>query len=318
MTRMPEVPAASRPLPDFVIIGAQKAGSTGLMQHLAAHPHLYLPDHETRYFRDPWFQFESPSVLADAVDTAEPGVRRRGIKCPDYLALPEAPQRIVDALGTVELIAVLREPVDRAISSYFWAMQWGLVPLEPVESGLRKILDGEWAALHPRSTEVLEYGLYGKHLTRYLDVFPREKLAVLVDEEIRADPHRAMRTVFEFLGVDAAAAPAWNPRPVNAGVYSQTRLKVLALRHKHVLRGFPGYPGRYLQPPVGLRSRLADRSIAAVDRIVLARLLDNTKPTVSAELRARLAEFYRADVELTARLLGRDLGRWLRRERTSG
>ena len=305
-------------MPDFVIIGAQKAGSTGLMQHLAAHPHLYLPDGETRYFRDPWFQFESPSVLADAVDTRKPGVLRRGIKSPDYLALPYGPHRIADVLGQVELIAVLREPVDRAISSYFWAMQWGLIPLEPVESGLRKILAGEWAQLHPRSTEVLEYGLYGKHLTRYLEVFPREKILALIDEEIRSQPDEAMRAVFEFLGVDTAAAPPWNPRPVNAGVYSHTRLKVLARRHKHVLRAYPGFPGKYLQPPASLRGRVADRSIAALDRLVLARLLDNTKPKVSDDLRSRLADFYREDVELTARVLDRDLSRWLRREPAGG
>jgi hypothetical protein len=305
-------------LPDFVLIGAQKAGSTGLMQHLAAHPQVYLPNGETRYFRDPWFQFEDPSVLSDAVATDKPGVRRRGIKCPDYLALREGPRRIADALGPVDLIAVLREPVDRAISSYFWAMQWGLLPLEPVESGLRKILDGEWQDAHPRAAEVLEYGLYGKHLSRYLEVFPAERLKVLLDDELRADPQRVMRDVFTFLDVDPRRAPAWNPRPVNAGVYNARRLKVLSLRHKHILRAYPGYPGRYLQPAAGLRSRVVDRSIAAFDRLLLARVCDNSKPPVGAALRRRLADYYRADVELTARVLGRDLSAWLDREHVDG
>jgi hypothetical protein len=101
-------------------------------------------------------------------------------------------------------------------------------------------------------------------------------------------------------------------------VYSSTRLKVLSRRHKHILREYPGHPGRYLQPPVGVRAKVVDRSIAALDRVVLARVCDNTKPQVSAELRSRLAEFYRSDIELTARVLGRDLSPWLGHERAEG
>ncbi len=309
----------ARPLPDFVIIGAQKAGSTGLMRHLAAHPHLYLPDHETRYFRDPWFQFQSPSVLADDVEPAGPGVRRRGIKCPDYLALPEGPQRISAALGEVHLIAVLREPVDRAISSYFWAMQWGLVPLEAPEEGLRKILDGEWAKAHPRSTEVLEYGLYGKHLTRYLDVFRRERIAVLIDEELRSAPLQAMRTRVRVPRCRCHRGAAVEPA-------SRERRRVLADSAEVPLpydtstscASTRAIREGTSKRPSTLRSRIADRSIAAVDRLVLSRIIDNTKPTVSDALRARLADYYRTDVELTARVIDRDLSGWLRHERTGG
>ena len=278
-----------RPLPDFVIIGAQKAGSTGLMRHLAAHPQVFLPDGETRYFRDPWYHFERPTVLADAVAPAGPDVLRRGIKCPDYLAMPDGPQRIADGLGDeVRFLAVLREPVSRAVSSYFWAMQWGLIPLAPVEAGLaRDPLRG--AAAH---SPARAGGARLRPLRRapVALVLGRPALAAARPGGRRA-ARRAraatMRSVFEFLGVDPSRAPAWDGRAVNAGVYSMTRLRVLARRHRFLLRTYPGFPGSYLRPaPPGL-PRLADRSIAALDRLVLSRVCDNTKPSISAELRAR-------------------------------
>jgi hypothetical protein len=303
----------TKPLPDFVIIGAQKAGSTALMQHLRDHPQVYLPAAETRYFRDPWYLFQDQSVLSSEVTTAKPSVLRRGIKSPDLLGLDECAPRVRDTLGEVQLIAVLREPVARAISAYYWYMQWGYLPVEPPGVGLRRILDGAYADAYPRAAEILEFGLYGKHLTRWTELFGAERLLVLVDEDLRAQPDRELTTAFRFLGVSTDAPLRARRANVNTGVYSVERLQFLQRRHRHIQREIPGFTGRYLQRPRSPRGWAVDRSVAAIDRLVLARIYPNDRPEIAADLQERLAGYYRDDVSELQRLTGRDLSGWLAR-----
>lgn len=308
-----------RPRPDFVIIGAQKSGSTALMRLLGDHPQVYLPEQETQYFRDPWFAMQDPSVLADAVAAAGPGVVRRGIKCPDYLPSPSAPQRILDELGEVDLLAVLRDPVARAVSAYFWGVQWGWVPRLPPAVGLTRLLDGVVDPAFPRAGEVLEYGDYAEHLERWLSLWPREKLTVLVDEDLRPDRVAAtMGRVFAVLGVDDDVPVVAPDRRVNTGVYAPLRLRVLGYRTPHILREFPGHPGKpYLQPARGVRGRVVNRSVSLLDRLVLARLVDNSRPEIPPAVLDRLAERYRPGVEKLERLLDRDLPTWHRPARST-
>jgi Sulfotransferase domain len=301
------------PLPDFVIIGAQKAGSTALMQQLRDHPQVFLPAGETRYFRDPWYLFQDPSVLSSEVATTKPGVLRRGIKCPDLLGLDECAPRVLDALGEVQLIAVLREPVARAVSAYYWYMQWGYLPVEPPDIGLRRILDGAYADAYPRAAEILEFGLYGKHLARWTDLFGAERLLVLVDEELRARPERELTAAFGFLGVSTDAPVPRRHASVNTGVYSVERLRFLQRRHRHILREIPGFTGRYLQRPRSPRGWAVDRSVAAIDRLVLARIYPNERPQLAPDVQAQLVDYYRDDVVVLQRLTGRDLTGWLNR-----
>lgn len=299
-------------LPDFVIIGAQKSGSTALMRHLGDHPEVYLPVHETRYLRDPWFQFEPRSVLEDAVATTKPGVLRRGIKCPDLLSEEPAAQRIKDVLGDVPLIAVLREPVQRAISAYFWGMQWGWVPLAEPNVGLMRILNGEYDVDYPRAREVLIYGLYGEHVERYHHVFGAGRLLVMTDESLRSDTDASLRMAFHHLGVREDVPLANRERSVNAGVYSMKRLNVLRHRHKYILRAYPGYEryGKYVQPAAGFPDRIINRSLSIWDRWMLARLIPNERPPILSRTTRSLAEFYEEDLEKLGSLLGRDFSRW--------
>lgn len=297
-----------------MIIGAHKSGSTALARQLAAHPQVYLPKAETRYFHDPWFQFEDEAVLSRAVATTRSGIRRRGIKGNNCLAGPACARRIRETLGAVDLLAILREPVDRAISAYFWGMRFGFVPLAPAEVGLSRLLDGQIGSDYPTAAQyILDFGLYGKHLNRYLNVFAREKVEVLLDEELRHKRDATLRRAFAFLGVKEDVPLAQSPRSVNEGIYSPIRLKLQQSRHKYILREFPSYPGRYLQQPRGLWPRIADRSIVLTDRLLLAQFCDNSRPTIDPRLRQRLARYYRADILALQEIIGRDLSSWLHR-----
>lgn len=298
--------------PDFIIIGAQKAASTALMRALSDEPRVYLPENETQYFRDPWFQFQDMEELARAVETDKPGVLRRGIKCPDYLAEEPCAPRIKATLGDIPMMMVAREPVVRAVSAYFWGMQWGMLPLQPIETGMRQILRGEYDRI-PYVASVLDYGRYGRHLSRFHEIFGRELVLVLTDDELRRDPSDALGKALQHIGLKPTSAPVSERGPVNSGVYSMRRLKVLQCRHRYITRPFDGYEqyGTFPLPARGAWGRLANRSISVLDRIVLSRAFSNDRPALSPELQAELAAYYREDLELFQEIAGVEVGRWL-------
>ena len=114
-------------LPHFVVIGAQKSASTFLQRCLADHPEMWLPRGETTFFEDPTYEASRLSDLERMFSRRRERVL--GMKRPSYLSRPEVPGRIRRDLPNVKLIAVLREPISRAVSAYFHMVGGGYLPL---------------------------------------------------------------------------------------------------------------------------------------------------------------------------------------------
>ncbi len=296
------------PLPNFVIIGAHKAASTLLHRWLQEHPQFLLPVDEETYFRDPVYESRPPESLARHY--AGRTERRLGLKCPDYLGRPEVPPRLCRDLLAPELLVCLRDPVARAVSSYFWSMRWGLIPILPAEEGLRRILDGGYQDIDPTAGNILEWGLYHRHLTRYLRHFPREKILVLLDEDLRRDPAAVLRQAHEFLGIAPGVGVPALRTEVNPGVYSLERLRFLQRRTRHTLQWDQAHSYPSLAQPSRPLRRLYTDAVAFADRYVLARRYSNVKPRLSPDLISALREYYREDVTALERLIGRDLRSW--------
>ncbi|MEJ2887932.1 sulfotransferase domain-containing protein [Actinomycetospora aeridis] len=292
-------------LPDFVIIGAQKAASTLLLNSLRDHPEAWLPAHEEPYFRDP--VFTPDGFPAFARPYAYRTETRLGLKCPDYLGRPEVPRRLAGLLDTPDLVVCLRDPVARAVSAYFWKVRWGLLPLLPVDEGMRRLLDGGLRDHDGSAGDVLEWGRYGAHLSRYLEVFPREKLMILVDEDLRRAPDVTLDAVARHLGITERGVGEVSRRGANEGVYSRSRLRFLRLRTPLVLRWDAQRTYASIPKPHRLAPRLANAAVGALDSKVLSRVCDNTRPALSPEVDAELRAFYRDDVAVVEELLGRDL-----------
>ncbi len=292
-----------------MIVGAQKAATTLLQAWLQQHPQAWLPKDEDPFFRDPVYATRSLDSLAQQY--AGRTERRLGMKCPDYLARPEVPGRLHRDLAEPDLLVCLRDPVERALSAYFWWMRWGLIPIRPAEEGLRRILDGGYRDIDPTVVNVLEWGLYHRHLSRYLEHFPREKVLVLFDEDLRRAPGAVLRRAQRFLGIDDDIS-AGLPTGANPGVYSLRRLRFLQRRTKHMLRWDPAHSYPSLVVPAFPFPRLYTDAVAVADRLVLARRHPNSaaRPRLSAELTGALRDYYRADVSALAGLLGRDLAGW--------
>jgi len=273
--------------PDFLVIGAPRAGTSLLHRILQAHDEVYVPTQRKeiqffdRYFdRGPaWYErYFPPSREASAY-------RAIGEASPGYLAAAEAPARIHALIPDCRLIAILRNPVDRAHSAYQYARR-SYNERADFETFLRH---------HPA---VMEAGLYGKHVGLYLALFSRESLLVLLFEELIGDPARELDRLRSFLTL----SHGWDdPR----GLLEQKVNPSDVPRFRAAFATARRVGGFLMRHDVNWPVRMAKR---AGVRKAFGR--SAPAPPVPAAMRARLAEFYRADVAELARLVRRDLRVW--------
>jgi hypothetical protein len=195
-------------LPNFLYVGPDKAGSSWLHEMLLKHPDVYLTPAKDLYYFDRYYDRGLgwyASQFRDARDQAVVGE-----VCQDYLFHPEAASRIHATLGPVKVMVCLRDPVERAWSSYLYMRKHGIGP-ETFGEALRT------------RPELLEHGRYATGLDRFLRLFPRELIHVAVFDDLTADPQGFLDGVADFLAVDplpleekdlAARLPAARARSV--------------------------------------------------------------------------------------------------------
>jgi hypothetical protein len=208
--------ARARPLPDFLILGAQKAGTTALYAYLRRHPGITGPSwKEVSYFDrhyargEAWYRGNFPNL-------ARARGKLVGEASPSYLFHPLAPERVKALVPEARLIALVRNPADRAHSHYNHEVALGREPL-PFEDALEaeeERLRGEEERLvaDPRyfsrawwSHAYKARGRYADQLERWLAVFPREQLLIVPSDDLGSAPELTHARVLEFLG--AAAKP---------------------------------------------------------------------------------------------------------------
>lgn len=217
----------ARALPDFVVIGAQKAGTSSLYGQLAAHPsvvpairkevhHFDRPPAPLAHYRA-WF----PRRATLDARAARTGRGITGEATPFYLAHPAAPERLRAAVPDARLIAVLRDPVARAISGYHHAVRVGdehrpiEVALDPAAAeDLPPPSAAAWyddADCPLRRRGYLARSRYAEQLERWLAVFPRVQLLVLDSDALRGGrlPDEVL-TFLELPGASPAAVPDRN------------------------------------------------------------------------------------------------------------
>ena len=200
-----------RPLPDFLVLGAQKAGTTALYEYLRRHPQIAGPSwKEVSFFDRHWARGES-WYRGNFPNLARTRGKHVGEASPSYVFHPLAPQRVQEVVPGARLIVLVRNPVDRALSQYNHEVALGREPL-PFEEALdaeEERLRGEQErmAADPRyfSREWWSHtykgrGRYAEQLERWLAVFPREQLLILSSNDLGSDPARAHAQVLEFLG----------------------------------------------------------------------------------------------------------------------
>ncbi|MGO9934864.1 MAG: sulfotransferase family protein [Steroidobacteraceae bacterium] len=295
-------------LPDFVIIGAAKSASTWLHLALRLHPAVYMPDSETPFFENAYYDESDLSGLCQAVDPAPPGAVI-GIKCPNYLCSPECAPRLARHLPKARLIAILRNPVDRAVSQYYHDIRTGRLPSAPADVAFSRYLKGQFDPPYAKRL-VLEYGLYAQGIANHLRVYPSEQLLVITDLELRKDSRVVFERACRFIGVAENFVPANIAMPRNQGAYfSPFQWLIASLNRRGIT--FDAQTGLEHHRPDVLSG--AARQLAVLTSRVSAAtrlFVHDQEPAVSLKTRSGLLEYYLPDIVKLQELTQIDLTPW--------
>jgi hypothetical protein len=194
------------PRPDFIIIGAQKGGTSWLRYHLRAHSSVFLPESEVHFF-DKKHHFSKGQGWYESHFQSARSSQIIGEKTPDYLWTTSdgaeqhkagAQERIYDLYPDVKLIVTLRNPVNRAVSALNHLIRTQRVsPLHEVDD----LLFGDMQD-HVDAHGVLSEGLYYRQLQTYLDLFDRDQMLILLfEEDVVGNPRETLCRLYDFIGV---------------------------------------------------------------------------------------------------------------------
>jgi hypothetical protein len=311
-------------MPNFFIVGAQKAGTTSLYHYLNQHPEIYMsPVKEPRFFAreiNPEGEvvvqtFGGPSrrqpprfANLDAYRALFQGVkdeRAIGEASPTYIYAPGTAERIKKHVPEARAIALLRNPADRAYSAFLHAVQNGSEPLMDFAQALHKeedrVRDNWGYVFHYRNR-----GLYHAQLERYFEVFGRENVGVWLYDDLRDDPAGLVSNVFAFLGVDDSFVPDASSRHKSAGVpeSSIARATVNAMATGARI-------SRKALPPESRLFSVIFPFVSKTRQALQGRVLTKPPP-IDPEIRRELIEGYKEDIQKLQELIGRDLSGWLR------
>jgi len=212
--------APVRPLPDFLIIGGQRCGTTALHDHLARHPSVGAAHvKEVHYFDlnydrgERWYRGHFPNDARRAVARRRTGVDVVcGEASPYYLYHPLVPERARALVPDARLIVLLRDPVARALSHYHHEVALGMEPLsfEDALDAESERLDGEerrivqfpgYISVAHQHHSYVARGHYADQLERWFGSFPRDRMLMLVSEDFFADPAGVVGEILEFLAL---------------------------------------------------------------------------------------------------------------------
>ena len=189
-------------LPNLIIGGAQKSGTTSLHNELASHSKIFMSTpKELEFFHDDT-NFERGLNWYSQFFRNADGKTILGESCPEYLYFKKVPGRIVRCLPGIKLIFILRNPVDRAYSGYWHSVRYGIEGLSFEKALLeesRRIARGYYEQYH---FSYIDRGFYIIQLKRYLEHFESSQILVLKSEDYFANAPMTMQKIMDFLGIE--------------------------------------------------------------------------------------------------------------------
>lgn len=296
-------------MPNFFIIGAARSGTSSLYEYMRQHPQIYFPElKEPMYFafQQQKLSFQGPGdeagINSKAVTDAAAykalfrGVRNEtsvGEASANYLYHSCVAQNIRAELPDAKLICILRNPVERAYSSYLYTLRDGRETERSFEAALAR----EEQRVADNWCDIWHYqrcGFYYRQLAHFYRQFPAEQIKVILQDDLKTRPGECLSELFAFLGVDSHFQPdvglAYNQggEPRNQLL---NRLLTRPSRIKRILR--PLTPQFLLRAYIEMKHKNLSR------------------PELSPETHHMLLEGYREDLEQLQTLLSRDLSSWL-------
>jgi hypothetical protein len=271
-------------LPNLIVIGAQKCGTSGLHYHLGLHPEIWMSRPKELNF----FIEERNWPLGEGWYRAQfdPRAKVRGEASPNYTAFPQhvgVPERMHSLVPDAKLIYMVRDPLERIAAH--WVHNYAK---RREKGGLRETV------MHP-NTSYLARSQYHMQLQRFLRFYPIERILVLEQDELRQGGAGTMRRVFEFVGADPNFSHPHFGRERHQTA-RKTRASRLAMRLERLSRT---RGGRLLPKNLWL---------ALDEKLPLRRPIE--RPEVRAALGPEVLRVLREDAERLRELTGRDFAHW--------
>lgn len=295
------------PVPNFLIIGTAKGGTTSLYYYLNQHPQIYMSRlKEPRFFAlegvkldfiGPDAEEFSKQSVTDFNEYCQlfEGVQDEiaiGEASPLYLYSMQAPERIKHYVPNIKLIAILRNPVQRAYSSYMHYVREAYETMSFAEA-----LDAEETRIQENWVYMWHYkrcGHYYQQLMRYFDIFDSNQIKIYLYDDLVADPIALLRDMFQYLGVDDNFVP--DLTVLNASGIPKNRLLYNLLDKRNPVRSALKFLPKDLRRNVAQPFRQWNLG---------------KKPKLAPEIKQNLIETYREEILQLENLLQRDLSAWL-------
>ncbi len=278
----------TKKLPDFIGIGAMRCGTTWLTDQLRAHPEIYVPEHYKEiHFFDRYFEKGIDWYLANF--SAKAAHQQAGEFTPYYIRDEQALKRMAETCPDAKLIVSLRNPVERAFSHYIFL------------KNRHDITTSFYETLFDERFDLLRTGLYGSQLQNCLRYYPREKIHVVLFEEIKSVPEKVMTELYDFLGVDSHYIPQTLANKSNAKHGVKSMILAQGLRKSKQL----------IRPFIAGRQRLMKLGFFKFGKL-LNRLNATSveKETMDQQSIEYLKQYYKNDFLLLKNMLGSRVSQW--------
>lgn len=296
-------------LPNFLIIGAAKSGTTALYHYMRQHPQIYMSEIKEPHFfafKNQNLSFVGPGVTINESSITqiddytalfqdiEPHEAAIGEASALYLYVPNTAQVIKDHIPNVKLIVILRNPIERAYASYMQLMRDGREPLGDFGKALEAEqgrIQGNWGFLW-RYTDL---GFYGAQLKQYFNLFDKEQIRVYLYDDFKEAPTSVLSDMFDFIGVENTFSPDMSIRPNVSGVPKNPFVHKF-LTEKNPIKSI-------IKPllPSNFREKLTNRVVNQ----------NLSKPGLDHEVKRQLCSVFHEDILELQTMIGRDLSFWL-------
>lgn len=301
-------------LPDFVVIGAGKSGTTSLNEYLSQHPKIFMGDKEPNFFA---YELLDPETLDDPTDRehyyqsvykledylnlfkdAKEG-QLKGEVSNTYISNTGAWERIKHYVPDAKLMAILRHPADRIFSRYFHLVRENEIP----EGGdLEEVFNRD--SIWWKRPDLVNEGFYYRQLKPYFENFDPKDIKIFLYEDFIGKTDEVVKQAFEHIGVDSSVKVGTDVVYNKSGKVKNKSVDALV--------------GQDSGPIVFLKKVLPGLHRSLKKSVTVQRWLNNVrnknleKPDMDRDLKKRIVnEIYKEDIENLQKLIGRDLSHWL-------
>ncbi len=293
---------AKTQLPNFIIFGSTKSGSTSLCNYIVQHPDIFI----SRKKEPNFFLHDEGSPIVDSrkkmaaytLDWYQYWFRKADEKAigeasVSYLANEKAPMRIKSMIPDVKLIAILREPVSRAYSHYLFNKRNNR---EDAENLLSAITNDKKLG---SPQKYFERGLYFHYLKNYFELFDNQNIKIFLFEDFTSNSLKVVQEVFTFLDVDNNFIPVLGAKDAASGIPRNRELYKFIHKDNSIKKA--------LRPLVRMLFPEAQKRRTLWTQVVDMNL---SRPPLDTDTKQVLSEMYKPDILQLQKLINRDLSKW--------